>query len=131
MGGGNSAEATKGKDGNNIHSEDQCRSQGTAAKHEHLVCLNVGYSQKECKEGGEGILNLGELLSLLRQPQIRGNESSHLFREEDLITEARIMNLAQGRCIKNKIIETTQCNNGEKRHLQSPDMSCWSCAQYP
>lgn len=77
------------------------------------------------------ILNLGELLSLLRPTQILGNESSHLFREEDLGTEARIMNLAQERCIKNKAIETTQGNNWEKRHLQSPDLSCWKCAQYP
>lgn len=57
--------------------------------------------------------------------------SSHLFREEDLSTEARIMNLAQERCIKNKAIETTQGNNWEKRHLQTPDLSCWNCAQYP
>lgn len=77
------------------------------------------------------ILNCGELSSLLRQTQIPGNERCHLFREEDWGTEARIMNLAQERYIKNKIIETTQCNNWEKRHLQSPDMSCWRCAQYP
>lgn len=81
--------------------------------------------------GQKDILNLGELLSLLRQPQIPGNESSHLLREEDLGTEARIMNLAEERYIKNKIIENTRCNNWEKRHLQSPDMSCQRCALYP
>lgn len=86
---------------------------------------------KERRWGQKEILNLSELLSLLRQPQIPGNESSHLFREEDLGTEARIMNLAQERYIKIKIIETTQCNNWENRHLQSPDMSCQRCAQYP
>lgn len=36
----NNAEATKGKNGNHIYSEDQCRSQGTAAEHRHLVCPN-------------------------------------------------------------------------------------------
>lgn len=63
------------------------------------------------KQGQKDILNLGELSSLLRQPQIPGNESSHLFRKEDLGTESRIMNLAQERYIKNKIIVTTKCNN--------------------
>lgn len=43
---GNSAEATKGKNANCIH-KDQCRSQGTAAEHEHLVCPNAGYGKKE------------------------------------------------------------------------------------
>lgn len=43
----NSAGATKGENGNHIHSEDQCRSQGNAAEHGHLVCPNVRYGKKE------------------------------------------------------------------------------------